>query len=57
VKAGLDERCGEEVLAFGLFLPRGSMMMPLSPGASMSQKRRTSKAAGPRSFRDPWPSR
>src|SRR5437870_818378 len=46
VKAGLDERCGEEVLAFGLFLPRGSMMMLLSPGASMLQKRKSSKAAG-----------
>jgi len=46
VKAGLDERCGEEVLAFGLFLLRGSMMMLLSPRASMLQKRKSSKAAG-----------
>ena len=48
VKAGLDERVGEEVLAFGLFLPRGSMMMLLSPGLSMAEKRQTKKAAGGR---------
>ncbi len=48
IKAGLDERCGEEVLAYGLFVPRGSMMMLLSPAASMAQKRQTRKAAGGR---------
>ena len=48
IKAGLDERCGEEVLAYGLFLPRGSMMMLLSPGVSMAQKRQAGKAAGTR---------
>ena len=31
VRQGLDERAGEDVLAFGLFVPRGSMMMLASP--------------------------
>ncbi len=48
VKQGLDERVGEEVLAFGLFVPRGSMMMLASPALSMMQKRKTKKAAGGR---------
>src|SRR2546430_7303224 len=46
VKEGLDERMGEPVLAFGLFLPHGSMMMMASPLASMIQKRESRKAAG-----------
>jgi hypothetical protein len=48
VKQGLDERMGEPVLAFGLFLPHGSMMMMASPLASMIQKRESRKAAGGR---------
>ncbi len=48
VKQGLDERVGEEVLAFGLFVPRGSMMMLASPALSMMKKRQTKKAAGGR---------
>ena len=48
VKEGLDERMGEPVLAFGLFLPHGSMMMMASTLASMVQKRQSRKAAGGR---------
>jgi hypothetical protein len=48
VKEGLDQRVGEEVLAFGLFVPRGSMMMLVSPALSMMKKRQTKKAAGGR---------
>jgi hypothetical protein len=48
IKEGLDERAGEEVLAFGLFTPRGSMMMLASPAVSLLMKRQTKKAAGGR---------
>jgi len=48
VRQGLDERAGEDVLAFGLFVPRGSMMMLASPALSMMKKRQTKKAAGGR---------
>ena len=46
VRQGLDERAGEDVLAFGLFVPRGSMMMLASPALSMMKKRQTKNHIG-----------